>query len=130
MDTLDTGVDENSTAILIFTSGTTGTPKAVPISHKNILTNARDAMEAIEASEQDRLVSVLPLSHMFEFTAGFVTSILPKGKSVPGPGKLRLFFGKPISYQHLKREQESYRRISEELQKQVATLEALAKKSH
>ena len=63
-------------AVLIFTSGTTGTPKAVPITHKAILTNAHDAVLEIEASERDRLVSVLPLSHMFEFTGGFVTPLL------------------------------------------------------
>ena len=68
--------DGDETAILIFTSGTTGHPKAVPISHKNILTNARDALAEIEPNRSDRLVSVLPLSHMFEFTGGFVTPVL------------------------------------------------------
>lgn len=67
---------EDDPAVLIFTSGTTGTPKAVPISHRNILVNAGDAVLEIEASERDRLVSVLPLSHMFEFTGGFVTPAL------------------------------------------------------
>lgn len=73
---LNTTIDENAPAILIFTSGTTGHPKAVPLSHKNILTNARDAIAEIEANHKDRLVSVLPLSHMFEFTGGFVTAML------------------------------------------------------
>lgn len=67
---------EDAQAFLIYTSGTTGHPKAVPISHKNILTNARAVLQVICAKESDRLVSVLPLSHMFEFTGGFVTPAL------------------------------------------------------
>lgn len=69
-------VSEDDQAVLIYTSGTTGHPKAVPISHKNILTNARDVLTVIEASGRDRLVSVLPLSHMLEFTGGFVVPTL------------------------------------------------------
>ena len=67
---------DSDTAILIFTSGTTGQPKAVPVSHGNILTNARDVLSTISVSSRERLVSVLPLSHMFEFTGGFVVPVL------------------------------------------------------
>lgn len=63
-------------AFQIYTSGTTGHPKAVPISHENILSNAKAVLSVIEASPDDRLVSVLPLSHMFEFTGGFMTPSL------------------------------------------------------
>lgn len=59
-------------AILIFTSGTTGTPKAVPLTHRNILVNVFDLTKVIPADDRDRVVSVLPLSHMFEFTGGFM----------------------------------------------------------
>lgn len=73
-------IKESATAILIYTSGTTGNPKGVPISHQNILVNAQDVLTVIEASEKDRIVSVLPLSHMLEFTGGFVVASLAGAK--------------------------------------------------
>lgn len=73
---VDESGDPDAPAVLIYTSGTTGHPKAVPISHTNILTNARDVLGVIEAASTDRLVSVLPLSHMLEFTGGFVVATL------------------------------------------------------
>ena len=62
----------DSPALLIYTSGTTGTPKGVPLSHRNILINVMDVKEEIDATDQDVVVSVLPLSHVFEFTGGFL----------------------------------------------------------
>ena len=59
-------------AILIYTSGTTGNPKGVPLTHNNIMVNSLDLVEAVEASEKDTMVSVLPMSHMLEFTCGFI----------------------------------------------------------
>jgi long-chain acyl-CoA synthetase len=78
---VDESCNENDVAVLIYTSGTTGSPKGVPITHGNVLANARAVMETIEASGNDRLVSVLPLSHMLEFTGGFVIAAL-QGASV------------------------------------------------
>ncbi len=73
---LDQSVGENEVALLIFTSGTTGTPKGVPITHGNILANARGVLKILDVSSRDRVVSVLPLSHMLEFTGGFVLPAL------------------------------------------------------
>lgn len=64
-----------ATAVLIYTSGTTGMPKGVPLSHKNILTNVIDITEHIYADAEDSVVSVLPMSHMLEFTGGFLLPI-------------------------------------------------------
>ncbi len=63
-------------AVLIFTSGTTGTPKAVPLTHENILVNAGDVRDLVTVTEKDHLVGVLPLSHMFEFTTGWLVPML------------------------------------------------------
>jgi long-chain acyl-CoA synthetase len=65
-----------SDAIWIYTSGTTGSPKGVPISHANILANAEAVLRVIQVGENDRLVGVLPLSHMLEFTGGYVLPAL------------------------------------------------------
>lgn len=73
---LGESIDSDAPAVLIYTSGTTGQPKAVPVSHENILSNAKAVLDVIDAKASDRLVSVLPLSHLFEFTGGFVVPAL------------------------------------------------------
>lgn len=72
----DTTIGENEVALLIYTSGTTGSPKGVPITHRNVLENARAVLQVLSVSHNDRVVSVLPLSHMLEFTGGFVLPVL------------------------------------------------------
>ncbi len=55
-------------AELVFTSGTTGQPKGVMLSHWNITSDAIAALEVVKITPQDRTLSILPLSHMFEMT--------------------------------------------------------------
>ncbi|MEN8143137.1 MAG: long-chain fatty acid--CoA ligase [Thermodesulfobacteriota bacterium] len=57
-------------ATIIFTSGTTGNPKGVMLSHTNILANAAASLEAQPVTSDDTFLSFLPLSHSFERTAG------------------------------------------------------------
>lgn len=59
-------------AVLIFTSGTTGQAKGVMLSHANILNNVEGVARSFGFGPQDRLLSVLPLHHTFECTAGFL----------------------------------------------------------
>ncbi|MBS3955169.1 MAG: AMP-binding protein [Methylomicrobium sp.] len=57
-------------AEIVFTSGTTGNPKGVVLTHRNIVTNVQ-AIEAVYPKQDGtRFLSLLPLSHMFEQTAG------------------------------------------------------------
>ncbi|HLM57935.1 MAG TPA: AMP-binding protein [Pyrinomonadaceae bacterium] len=66
-------VSPNAVASLIFTSGTTGNPKGVMLSHKN-LTNMVSMLSAVfEMDTGDGVLSVLPLHHTFEFSTGFLT---------------------------------------------------------
>ena len=51
---------------LIYTSGTTGQPKAVMISHDNITWTAKQALDTIGSSHEDRFISYLPFSHIAE----------------------------------------------------------------
>ncbi|WP_096462696.1 AMP-dependent synthetase/ligase [Sulfurifustis variabilis] len=71
---------------LVYTSGTTGRPKGVMLSHKNILSNVLAAMKAIPSRASDRFVSFLPLSHMFERTCGYYTAICCGGQTVYARG--------------------------------------------
>ena len=63
----------NSVASLIFTSGTTGTPKAVMLSHKNFVNMISMLSSVLEMDTTDGVLSVLPMHHTFEFSAGFLT---------------------------------------------------------
>ncbi len=62
-------------ATLVYTSGTTGRPKGVMLSHRNILSNVAASLAAIPADTSDRFLSFLPLSHMFERTCGYYAAL-------------------------------------------------------
>ncbi|HEY4389175.1 MAG TPA: AMP-binding protein, partial [Ktedonobacteraceae bacterium] len=73
-------IAENDLAQLVFTSGTTGQPKGVMLSHNNIASNALASLQVIDIRETDRALSILPLSHMFEMTIDI--AILSTGASI------------------------------------------------
>jgi long-chain acyl-CoA synthetase len=59
-------------AVIIYTSGTTGKSKGVMLTHKNILSDVWGTKEALELFPEDNFLSVLPLHHTLECTAGFL----------------------------------------------------------
>jgi long-chain acyl-CoA synthetase len=63
---------EDDLAAILYTSGTTGTPKGVMLSHKNIISNAISTLGIQKVDTSDRLLSVLPLPHTYECTIGFI----------------------------------------------------------
>lgn len=58
-------------ATIVYTSGTTGRPKGVMLSHRNILTNTHASLTAIDCYREDVFLSFLPLSHSLERTGGY-----------------------------------------------------------
>jgi long-chain acyl-CoA synthetase len=63
-------------ALLVFTSGTTGVSKGVMLTHFNILSNLDGISSHVRIRSDDSVLSILPLSHMFEFTAGLLYPIM------------------------------------------------------
>lgn len=69
-------ITEDDLAVIIYTSGTTGKSKGVMLTHKNIVSNAVSSGGIQEINPFDRFLSVLPLSHTYENTIGFILPIL------------------------------------------------------
>lgn len=72
---------DHNLASLIFTSGTTGTPKGVMLTHDNFTELLTSMQQVFRISERDGFLSVLPLHHTFEFTCGLLMP-LSKGSTI------------------------------------------------
>ncbi|MCK5392231.1 MAG: AMP-binding protein [Deltaproteobacteria bacterium] len=59
---------------ILFTSGTTGDPKGVMLSHGNIMSNVSDIYRIIEYGPSDRAFSILPIHHSYECTGGLIST--------------------------------------------------------
>ena len=64
-------VSADALATIVYTSGTTGRPKGVMLSHQNMLQNVKSALAVYDVYRDDVFLSFLPLSHMLERTAGY-----------------------------------------------------------
>ena len=64
-------VHKSSLATIVYTSGTTGKPKGVMLSHENIFWDVHAGIQNVHVYPEDVFLSFLPLSHMLERTAGY-----------------------------------------------------------
>ncbi|MBT6121389.1 long-chain fatty acid--CoA ligase [bacterium] len=75
-----TNLNRKDVASIVYTSGTTGRPKGVKLTHGNFLANVEDVMAVIPLSSREKVLSFLPLSHVFERTAGYYTVLAAGGQ--------------------------------------------------
>jgi len=71
----DVTVTPDDTAVILFTSGTTGASKGVVLSHQNIASNVMGTSYHVSIHQDDVVLSVLPLHHTYECTAGFLIAM-------------------------------------------------------
>jgi acyl-[acyl-carrier-protein]-phospholipid O-acyltransferase/long-chain-fatty-acid--[acyl-carrier-protein] ligase len=76
--------------VILFTSGSEGTPKGVVLTHRNILSNAAQAAARIDFHSGDKVFNILPVFHSFGLTAG---TVLPLISGVPV-----YFYPSPLHY--------------------------------
>jgi long-chain acyl-CoA synthetase len=69
-------VSESDTASIIYTSGTSGKSKGVELSHRNITFDAEMCLHIQDVNRDDVFLSILPLSHAYENTIGFILPIM------------------------------------------------------
>ncbi|HYD42157.1 MAG TPA: AMP-binding protein [Anaeromyxobacter sp.] len=117
-------------ASLIFTSGTTGTPKGVMLSHRNFASLVAKLEGIFDLGPGDGLLSVLPLHHTFEFACGLLVP-LARGAEIEyldeltsdrigealGSGRVTAMIGVPALWSLL------HRRITQELAAQPGLIE-------
>ncbi len=100
-------------ALIVFTSGTTGTPKGVELTHANLLAGAASVVTAWGWTERDRLILALPLCHVHGLGIGLHGSLLagsaallfdrfdPESVLRESEAGATMFFGVPTMYERL-----------------------------
>ena len=72
---IDAEINPDEMSIMLFTSGTTSKSKVVALSHKNLVSNLMDFASVLDVDSSDRILSFLPLHHVFECTVGMLFSL-------------------------------------------------------
>ena len=72
---IDAKINPDEMNIMLFTSGTTSKSKVVALSHKNLVSNVMDFASVLDVDCHDRILSFLPLHHVFECTVGMLYSL-------------------------------------------------------
>ncbi len=71
----------DKTALIVYTSGTTGNPKGVEITYRNMISQVMAVGKCFNFNSNDKMLSILPMNHLFEISVGFM-SFLNKGASI------------------------------------------------
>jgi long-chain acyl-CoA synthetase len=105
---------DDDTAVILYTSGTTGKPKGAMLTHKNLYSNAQDVADYLQINEHDRVIATLPMFHVFCLTValnaplmnGGTVLIVPKFSpakifTIAREQKATIFAGVPTMYNFL-----------------------------
>ncbi|MBI4350874.1 MAG: AMP-binding protein [Elusimicrobia bacterium] len=79
--TLENAAGEHDVATILYTSGTTGHPKGVLLTHHNMIENARAAIHTLEPTGKDVFMALLPMFHTFSWTGNVITPVLLGSKT-------------------------------------------------
>ena len=71
LNSIKDSIDEEDLATIVYTSGTTGVPKGVMLTHKNIVSNVKSLSHVLPINFNHKVISFLPLCHIFERTATY-----------------------------------------------------------
>lgn len=107
-------VEENDTAAILFTSGTTGKPKGVMLSHKNLIADGFIAQTNLTIYPTDVFYALLPIHHAYTMQAAFIVPVETGAEIVFGKslavsklmkelkeGKISIMLGVPLLYNKL-----------------------------
>lgn len=81
----ETRIETNDEAIIIYTSGTTGKPKGCLLTHDNVIANARQISSWLSFTENDRLLTMMPLFHMNAVSVTTMSALYAGGSTVVSP---------------------------------------------
>jgi long-chain acyl-CoA synthetase len=83
LPSVEIGKDDD--AIIIYTSGTTGKPKGCLLTHGNVIANARQISEWLHFTDNDRLLTIMPLFHMNAVSVTTMSALYAGGSTVISP---------------------------------------------
>ena len=92
-------VNPDNPAVILFTSGSEGTPKGVVLSHANILSNHQQVSARIDFNPQDVILNFLPMFHSFGFTVGTLLPVLNGMKTFFYPTPLHFSIIPEMAYE-------------------------------
>jgi acyl-[acyl-carrier-protein]-phospholipid O-acyltransferase/long-chain-fatty-acid--[acyl-carrier-protein] ligase len=92
------GIRPDDPAAVLFTSGSEGTPKAVALSHANLLANRRQIAARVDFSPADLALNALPMFHSFGLTGGFLLPLLSGVRAFLYPSPLHYRIVPEIAY--------------------------------
>ncbi|MBA2872030.1 long-chain acyl-CoA synthetase [Anoxybacillus calidus] len=76
---------DDDTAVILYTSGTTGKPKGAMLTHKNLYSNAQDSANYLKISDDDRVIATLPMFHVFCLTVALNAPLMNGGTVIIVP---------------------------------------------
>lgn len=92
-------VNSDSPAVILFTSGSEGTPKGVVLSHANILSNHQQVSARIDFNPKDVILNFLPMFHSFGFSIGTLLPVLNGMKTFFYPTPLHFSIIPEMAYE-------------------------------